>query len=438
MDSTLCTHAAAREQLEKDNPESALRVAGPMIERDPSDVNAWRLAALAAARLGDDKTAIKNLRSVSLALARSSNPILALAQAIELGEMGVDNEGLLEEIAELYSAESKRIEEMDLTPPPLPSGAPAEPWPENLGLEQLLARGSEAMAMAWGSMLTEDEGDGPLPYLPLFSALDSENFVRLGARLERRVAMPQEEIVRQGESGEAMYVIADGTVEVTKSSPDGEETTLARLGPGAFFGEMSLVSCAARAAGVRATSRTVLLRAGREELEELVERSPAVGDVLVAFCHARMLENLVRISPVLAPVPPRRRPELIARFDTDYREAGETIISEGEEGPGLFLIVSGEVRVSREEDGDDVQVAALGPGDLFGEISLVMRKPSTATVIAAENTALLFLSRKDFNEATRDFPELLKGAYDIAVTRETRNSSILGQQAISADDLVML
>jgi cAMP-dependent protein kinase regulator len=163
-----------------------------------------------------------------------------------------------------------------------------------------------------------------------------------------------------------------------------------------------------------------------------------IGDVLVAFCHARMLENLMRVSPVLAPVPPERRPDVIARFGTDYKTAGEVIITEGKQGPGLYLVVSGRVRVSRDEEGEPVLITDLGPGDLFGEISLVMSKPSTATVTAVENTALLHLARDEFHDATKDFPELLKGAYDIAMDREEQNRTIMGHAAIEVDDLILV
>ncbi|HUT78036.1 MAG TPA: cyclic nucleotide-binding domain-containing protein, partial [Polyangia bacterium] len=131
-------------------------------------------------------------------------------------------------------------------------------------------------------------------------------------------------------------------------------------------------------------------------------------------------------------------PDVIARFGTDYRKAGDTIVEEGTTVPGLFLMVSGAVRVTRQEGGETLVVAQLGPGDLFGEISLLMRKPATATVTAVENTALLMLSREDFHEVTGDFPELLKGAYDIAMIREAQNNSIMAAPAIDLDDIPMV
>ena len=114
------------------------------------------------------------------------------------------------------------------------------------------------------------------------------------------------------------------------------------------------------------------------------------------------------------------------------------IIEQGRDCPGLFLIVSGGVRVNKVENNEDVVLATLGPGDLFGEISLLMRKPSTATVTADQNTALLFLPRTEFESATAEFPEFLKGVYDIAVNRDMRNNSIMGLPAQDADGLILV
>jgi len=437
MEPPSCTHEAARGFLSAGDAEGAIRIAGAMLEQNPQDLMAWRLAAICALELGDSAAAYKNLRSAAVALAEAQRPVLALAAVKELERLGGDASGLVERIAALYGAGSKRISDIEIEPPPLPSSADLKAWGLDLDRKALLARAGDAMAMAWGAALAAEQAKSPLPYVPLLSALTAEEFVDFFGALAIQVAAPDELIIEQGSLGDAMFVVAEGEVSVSRKD-GGVYVELARLAPGAFFGEMALVSSAPRAADVLAASHVVLLRADKSAMDELSSRAPKIGDLLVAFCHARMLENLMRISPVLTPVPALRRPDVIARFDTDYREAGETIIEEGAEGRGLYLVVSGRVRVLKRDGADVVQVAALDPGDLFGEISLLMQKPSTATVVAEQGTALLYLSRSEFLEATRDFPELLKGAFDIALERETQNNSIMGRPAQSADHLILV
>ena len=59
-------------------------------------------------------------------------------------------------------------------------------------------------------------------------------------------------------------------------------------------------------------------------------------------------------------------------------------------------------------------------------------------MIATENTALLFLSRDNFDAAIAAHPELLKGAFDIAVEREEQNRSIMASEAAAADNLILV
>lgn len=420
------------------DPVGAARVAGPMLEDNPSDLIAWRVGALAVLALGKRDQAIKNLKSAAVALAHEGNPIQSLESIKELEDLGVDTSGLCRKVADLYAEGSSRVREADMAPPPLPAGKAAEPWGSGVGDDEVISRIGDGMAMAWGAAMTLEDKRDVLPHVPLLSSLGAGDFVDLIGSLSREEAEAGQVVIEQGDEGDAMFIVASGSVVVTHSGSAGKVRELARLGPGAFFGEMALVSSSQRAARVEALERTVLLRADREEMEALAERAPRISEVLVAFCHARMLENLMRVSPVLAPIPARSRPGVIAKFHADYREAGDRIIEQGEDGRGLYLVVSGNARVVRDEGGEELQLAVLHPGDIFGEISLLMRKPSTASVVAAQNTALLFLPREEFESVTDKFPQLLKGAYDIAVARENLNVSIVGQAFEDAGELILV
>jgi CRP/FNR family transcriptional regulator, cyclic AMP receptor protein len=72
--------------------------------------------------------------------------------------------------------------------------------------------------------------------------------------------------------------------------------------------------------------------------------------------------------------------------------AGQVINRQGDIGTGFFVIVSGGVRVVR----DGAEVAALGPGDFFGELSVLDGRPRIAQVVAAEPTTCLAIATWDF------------------------------------------
>ena len=73
-------------------------------------------------------------------------------------------------------------------------------------------------------------------------------------------------------------------------------------------------------------------------------------------------------------------------------EAGRTIVRQGEVGTGFFLITSGQARVIR----DGRTLAELGPGQFFGELSLLDQQPRIAQVVAVTPTECLALASWDF------------------------------------------
>ena len=77
--------------------------------------------------------------------------------------------------------------------------------------------------------------------IPLFAAVGDEALESLSDLLIERRIPKHQTIVEEGLPGDYMYVIRDGQVKVTKLSGDGREKILELLGPGDFFGEMSLL-----------------------------------------------------------------------------------------------------------------------------------------------------------------------------------------------------
>jgi CRP/FNR family cyclic AMP-dependent transcriptional regulator len=82
--------------------------------------------------------------------------------------------------------------------------------------------------------------------------------------------------------------------------------------------------------------------------------------------------------------------------------ADHVIARQGEIGTGFFVVVDGSVRVVR--DGDEV--AVLGPGEFFGELSVLDGLPRVAQVVAVEPTRCLALASWDFEQALLDSPPL--------------------------------
>lgn len=91
----------------------------------------------------------------------------------------------------------------------------------------------------------------------------------------------------------------------------------------------------------------------------------------------------------------------IATFSTS-----EDIVTEGEIGDSFYLIKSGRVRVLKETEGSQFVLSELGVSEGFGEMSLLIDQPRSATVRTIGPTTALKLTKDDFSELMRSWPEL--------------------------------
>ena len=131
-----------------------------------------------------------------------------------------------------------------------------------------------------------------------------------------------------------------------------------------------------------------------------------------ADVHERQLE-LLRGSPIFAPLPPSTLETLALRLQPQRAEAGETLVAQGERGDDFYLVDSGRVAVA--VDGETV--AELGPGDSFGEIALLRDVPRTATATALTETTLFGLARSHFLGAVSGHAQSRAAAESVAVGR---------------------
>ena len=87
------------------------------------------------------------------------------------------------------------------------------------------------------------------------------------------------------------------------------------------------------------------------------------------------------------------------------------IVREGSAGDAAFLILSGRVAVRRKdpESGVEFLLSELGPGQMFGEMALLTKKPRAASVVAIEPTSCAKLMRPDFERVMHEHPEVALG-----------------------------
>ncbi|MGH1344764.1 MAG: cyclic nucleotide-binding domain-containing protein [Nannocystales bacterium] len=121
--------------------------------------------------------------------------------------------------------------------------------------------------------------------------------------------------------------------------------------------------------------------------------------------------------------------ELVASCRERPYAPGETILQQGDEGDELFIVQRGEVEVLLETDGHSVEVARLGKGAFFGEMSLMTGQPRMATIRTLTETLVLVVSKTPFARVLDGSPELAEQISDVLVSRREQLDSASSKQS---------
>lgn len=131
--------------------------------------------------------------------------------------------------------------------------------------------------------------------IPLFGSVPRHRLRVIAHAARRNGYVAGETVIRMGELGSTLHVIRRGRMDVIREVDDGEPLVLASLGPGEFFGELSLFDRGPRSATVIAAEDTETLSLGRSDILDIMIRYP---EVALAFLNSlserlRTADNLL-------------------------------------------------------------------------------------------------------------------------------------------------
>ena len=258
-----------------------------------------------------------------------------------------------------------------------------------------------------------------LKQLALFQALPEEELTALAGAMSRIDFAPKQEVFREDDPGDAFYVVLEGQLEVLKKGPGKKPrtATIGWLGPGEAFGEIALLENTGRTSTIRARRPSRLLRLGKTEFEQLLLGRLGAARVREVLQYARFLGRLA----FLGDWPFDDLVRYAQRCTSLNTPASKRVIKRGDHNLWFFLIFDGafEARV-----GDRV-LRRMGPGDYFGEISLLANDVATADVVAVEDSRCLTMGREDFLT-------FFSKDYRIGLRMETQASYRLGKDLFIA------
>ena len=130
-----------------------------------------------------------------------------------------------------------------------------------------------------------------LQSVPIFSELSPSDLNKIAERMVQRAYTKGQMILLEDDLGQTFFVIAEGSVKITRLSDDGREVILAMLGESDFFGEMSLLDGAGRSANVVALEASEVLTLARNDFLDILQQYPKISISLLEELTQRIRKS---------------------------------------------------------------------------------------------------------------------------------------------------
>ena len=137
--------------------------------------------------------------------------------------------------------------------------------------------------------------DKLLAVSPLFSMLKDMDRKDLLKAFKLRNFNEGDTVIREGDAGDALFIIKSGRAKVSTSDPESGHVALGELKEGDFFGEVSLVTGKPRTATVTAASNLELMELSKSDLKKCIDKYPKVEEVLKNYMKARVDKTIGKI-----------------------------------------------------------------------------------------------------------------------------------------------
>lgn len=138
--------------------------------------------------------------------------------------------------------------------------------------------------------IAHDDNKAFLRRVPLFASLSETQFDTLSAGSTRRSYPRNRTIVSEGEPSQSLHIMLAGRAKVQRSDAEGKEVILAMIGPGEFFGEMSLIDEAPRSASVITVEPCEFISIQKDSFKSMLAQSPDIAMQIMRGLVRRLRE----------------------------------------------------------------------------------------------------------------------------------------------------
>ena len=407
-------------KLSKGSWEKAIKDFQEVLKLTPNNTFAMMKIGDSMNRLGKAEEAVKYYNRAALRFAEEGSTIKAIAANKSILKLKPDSPGIKERLSGLSTDSQPAIDPgitiTDSSAQKIETGDDSGETgevdikdllmdTESRASEFSLSRKREAKG---GDLSIVDRMLGEREKVVLLTDLTRNEFEVVVDKLASVEFTKGETIIKEGETGDSIFIIATGEVSVYRADEFGKDVWLVDLKEGESFGEYGFFSNSRPFATVKAKDDVTLLKLTRRDTEEIIEKHPGVRKVMIRLYKERVLDTLLALSPIFSPLSPEKRKELLKSFVLKTMKKGQMIVREGDPGDKMYVIQSGQAEVIKKEGEGTILLSRLIPGDFFGEASMITGKKRTASVVATQDMRILELSRDNLKKVSEARPEIVK------------------------------
>lgn len=241
----------------------------------------------------------------------------------------------------------------------------------------------------------------------MFSALDENELQIVIDATDEVKGGPGEAIIKEGDHGDCMYVLEEGSLDCTKVFAGNKEPTfLKKYSPGEGFGELALLYNAPRAATITSTTPYSIWRLDRDTFNNIVKDAAAK--------KRDKYDNFLANVQVLKNMDPYERSKLGDCVKEEHFKNGDFIIKENEEGSKFYLISDGTcIATKMLNAAQPTKVKDYTRGDYFGERCLIMNELRAANIVVTSDSAtVLSIDRDTFMRLLGPLEDIMRRNID--------------------------
>lgn len=267
-------------------------------------------------------------------------------------------------------------------------------------------------------------------------------------------------IVLEGKSANSFYIIRQGSVRLSPEIPIPDEEPSTVLNPGDFFGVVACMSGQPHIETVQSITDCSLITVGRDQFGVLIQKNAPIAMKIIRYFSQRLriidkaitklnfqssheedpsqvfyvgkfyydrheyahavyafrsylhslpnghnadeCRQLLKAMDSSETATTARNPNQLAQTFDD----GELIMIEHEPGDTLYIIQKGQVKITKVVNDNEVMLAVLNPGDIFGEMAILENKPRSASAVAYGGMVALAINKANFESMVRQQPQL--------------------------------